>query len=306
MRKHWVERLRDRASVSLFGLARRRDEYARQASLNRRMASLATTWTERAGIGRERLAVGLNPSGAVENVLLGLRLGTSQLELPCRLAGVDACLSVSFDAVRGSDLRVVLRPRIALQHQRWPQSAGLMPDVRHIALATNPPVLIDGVYFSHRTDDDDIDSYLTGTADLVEIGEPSAISTRWFAHLLGPFALSDHWNGGVANAEVSLSPYPSPRRWSGAGAWVRRQRLGSFRLPAEWATWRRADLEPDVARLLRVELNFPNPASALEAEQFLLDHVCRLLQLYSGARPTVCGLWHPEQRVGRLLDLAAV
>ncbi|WP_322920652.1 hypothetical protein [Nocardioides renjunii] len=303
MRNQWVAGLQDRVSARLFDLARRRDETARRANLQRRMASLAATWTERTGIGLEQMAVGVNPDGPLEQVLLGLRLGTCQLALPCRVVDVDASITVTYDALRGRDLRVVMRPRVPLQNQRWPQSAGLMPEVRHVEADTNPPVLIDGVFFNHRTDDDDIDSYLTGTAELVEIGDASVSSTHWVAHLIGPFALSDHWNGSVSDVEVSLAAYPVPDRYSGISAWARRPTLGSFRAPAEWATWRRADLQPDVARLLRVELAFSKPTSGRDAELFLLDPVCRLLQLYSGARPTLCGLWHPQQRVGRLLDL---
>lgn len=52
-----------------------------------------------------------------------------------------------------------------------------------------------------------------------------------------------------------------------------------------------------------MELDFPEPATALDAEAFLLDHVCRLLHLFSGTGPTPGGLWDPQERTGRLVDL---
>jgi len=219
------------------------------------MASLARTWTERAGIGIEQLAVGVNPDGPLEHVLLGLRLGTCQLEVPCRVVDVDASISVTYDAARGRDLRVVVRPRVPFKSSAGPSPPASCPTCATSRRIPTRPVLIDGVFFNHRGDDD-IDSSLTGTAELVEIGDASVSSMHWVAHLMGPFAVSDHWKGSLSGVEVSLATHPVPNRWSGVSAWVRRPALSSFRAPAEWATWRRADLPPDVARPLRVRLAF--------------------------------------------------
>lgn len=292
-----------RISLVLFGLSRRRDDVSRRVALHRRLVALASLWVERVGVTRDQIAVGVNPDQPIPAVLLGVRIGTCQLQVPCVIANVEATASVTHDAVRGTDLRVVLRPRVPLQDQRWPISTELLSAVRHLEASTGRPCLVDGISIGQLNHDDDIDPYMVGSAQLVELGDRSALSRRWLAHILGPFTSTDRWQGLLAGANVSIGVYPPAPRWTGLGALARNPRLGPARPLAEWATWRRAGLAPELAQLLRVELDFSMPVTALEAEAFLLDHVCRLLHLFSGARPTPCGLWDPQERAGRLVDL---
>jgi hypothetical protein len=252
---------------------------------------------------RDQIAVGVNPDQPVPAVLLGLRLGTCLLEVPCVIADVEATASVTHDVLRGSDLRVVLRPRVPLQDDRWPISPESLSAVAHLEASTGRPCLVDGISIGQLGHDDDVDPYMVGSAQLVELGDRSVMSRRWLGHLLGAFGSTDRWRGQLAGAHVSIDVYSPAPRWSGLGALARNPRLGPARPLAEWVTWRRADLAPDFARLLRVELYFPKPVTALEAEAFVLDHVCRLLHLFSGARPTLCGLWDADERSGRLIDL---
>jgi hypothetical protein len=296
-------KLSSRPSQILLGLSRRRDDVSRRVGLQRGLQALASLWIDRAGLEKYQIAVGVKSDQPVPAVLLGLRLGTCQLEVPCAIANVDATASVTHDVLRGRELRVVLRPRVPLQVDRWPSSPEFLASVRHLEASTGPPCLIDGISIGQLAHDDDLDPYMVGTAELVEFGDRSVLSSRWLGHVLGAFTSTEEWRGQLAGANVSIDVYPPAPRWSGLGALARDARLGQVRHLAEWATWRRAELAHDFARLLRVKLDFPKPVTALEAEGFLLDHVCRLLHLFSGTRATLCGLWDAEERIGRLLDL---
>lgn len=54
---------------------------------------------------------------------------------------------------------------------------------------------------------------------------------------------------------------------------------------------------------MRADLEFSHPITSFQAEEYLLNHLCRLLHLYSGAHTTLCGVWDPQERTGRLLEL---
>lgn len=299
----WRTTLISRASAGLFALAKLRDELARRVAMRRRLSAYASVWAERAGITRDQTAVGINPDAPIPAVLLGLRIGACQLEIPCTFAGVDAIAIISHDVARGRDLRVVIRPRVPLQNPGWPGSPELLTQVRHIESSTGRPCLLDGVSIGQLWHDDDLDPLMMGSADLIEVGNRKVASTQWTAHLLGAFTPADQWHGSLAGANLSLAVYPSGPRRTGVAALAQSPRLGRLQPLAEWATWRRDAVAPNLARLMRAELKFPEPVTSLQAETYLLDHVCRLLHLYSGARPTLCGLWDPQQKTGRLLDL---
>ena len=291
------------ASAGLFALAKRRDERARRVALQRRLAAYASVWVERAGMRRDRIAVGINPDAPVPAVLLGLRIGACQLEIPCAVAGMDATATVTHDMLRGRDLRLVVRPRVPFQDDGWSGSPDLLAHVRHVEASTGRPCLLDGVSIGQLWHDDDLDPCMVGTADVVEVGDRKVVSSRWTAHVLGAFTRADRWQGSLAGAIASLDVYSSEPRRTGLGALALSPRLGALQPLIQWATWRRDTVAPDFARLMRVQLEFPEPVTALHAEGYLLDHVCRLLHLYSGARPTLCGIWDPDQRTGRLIDL---
>jgi len=130
-------------SLGLFGLSRRRDDVSRRVALRRRLMALASLWVDRTGVTREQIAVGLKPDQPIPAVLLGVRIGTFQLEVPCVIADVEATASVIHDTLHGRDLRLVLRPRAPLQVQRWPVSTELLSQVRYLEASTGRPCLVD-------------------------------------------------------------------------------------------------------------------------------------------------------------------
>jgi hypothetical protein len=216
---------------------------------------------------------------------------------------MDATATVTHDMLRGRDLRLVVRPRVPFQDDGWSGSPDLLAHVRHVEASTGRPCLLDGVSIGQLWYDDDLDPCMVGTADVVEVGDRKVVSSRWTAHVLGAFTQADRWQGSLAGAIASLDVYSSEPRRTRLGALALSPRLGALQPLIQWATWRRDTVAPDFARLMRVQLEFPEPVAALHAEGYLLDHVCRLLHLYSGARPTSCGIWDPDQRTGRLIDL---
>ncbi|MDP9443824.1 MAG: hypothetical protein M3P83_05545 [Actinomycetota bacterium] len=175
--------------------------------------------------------------------------------------------------------------------------------MRHIEASTGRHCLLDDVSIGQLWHDDDLEPWLMGSTALVELGDRDVESRQWTAHMLGAFAPGDRWEGLLADTKVSLEVYSSEPRRTGVAALGKSLRLGALRPFVEWATWRRDSIAPDVARLMQVGLEFRQAVTSLEAETYLLDNVCRLLHLYAGARPTVCGLWDPQERTGRLIDL---
>lgn len=292
----WVTR-------ALFAGARRRDELSRKRLVAQRLEAVAALWAERAGITREQAAVGNNPDARIPTVLLGLRIGSCQLEIPCVVAGLQATATITHDFLHGQGLRLVIRPRVPFGNTAWAASPAQMAKVRHIEASNDSRCLLDGVWVSQMWHDDYLEPTMVGHADLVELGVRDALSTRWAAHLLGPFTDADHWRGSLSGADVSLNVYSSKEQRTGLAANAQDPRCGALRRTIAWATWRRDDATPDYGRLVRADLKFARPVTSLEAETYLLNHLCRLLHLYSGARPTICGLWDPEESAGRLLDL---
>lgn len=291
----WVTR-------GLFAVARRRDERARRTARARRLEAIAALWAERTGITAEHAAVGNNPEAPTPALLLGLRIGSCQLQIPCVVAGLQATATITHDVMRGKGLRLVIRPRAPFGGGAWDGSPARLRQVRHIA-ASDRQCLLDDVWISRMFHDDYLQPTLVGHADLVELGDHSTVSTKWTAHLLGAFTDADQWRGSLAGADASLNVYSSEPLRSGLAAMAQNPRLGRFRGLAQWASWRRDDVTPDHGRLMRADLEFPHPITSLEAEEYLLNHLCRLLHLYSGARTTLCGVWDPQERTGRLLDL---
>lgn len=264
---------------------------------------MASLWAERAGIATNECAIGINPGAPLSAVLLGLRLGTCQLEIRCVVAGVDAMATVTHDFVRGRDLRLVVRPRVPRQHARWAVRPETLAQVRHITAEDGVVCLLDEVHIGQLRTDDDLDSYMIGSTMLVEIGDGAVTSRCWTANLLGAFLPTDRWSGTLADVDLSIATYEVEPLESRLSALARSVRLGAFQRLVRDATWRRDYVAGDYAQLLRVDLRFSRPVNVLEAETYLLDHVCRLLHLFSGARPALCGMWDPNGRVGRLLDL---
>ena len=287
----------------LFAVARRRDERARRKALARRLETIAAFWAERAGITGGQAAVGNNPDAPMPAVLLGLRIGSCQLEIPCVVAGLQATATITHDVMHGKGLRLVIRPRTPFGNGTWDGSPARLAQVRHIEASDDRSCLLDDVWVSRMFHDDYLQPTMVGHADLVELGNHEVVSTRWTAHLLGAFTDADQWRGSVAGASVTLDVYSSDPPSSRLAALAQNRRFGGARRLAEWATWRRDDVTPDHGRLMRADLEFSHPVTSLEAESYLLDHLCRLLHLYSGARTTLCGVWDPEERTGRLLDL---
>jgi hypothetical protein len=285
-----------------FAVARHRDERARNTALARRLEAVAALWTERAGITAERAAVGNNPAAPMPAILLGLRIGSCQLEIPCVVAGLQATATITHDVMHGKGLRLVIRPRTPFGVGAWNGSPARLRQVRHIA-ASDHQCLLDDVWISTLFHDDYLQPTMVGHANLIELGDHEAVSTRWTAHLLGAFTDANQWDGSLAGAHASLKVYSAEPPRSGLAAWAQNPRLGRVRRLAEWASWRRDDVTPDHGRLMRADLEFPHPVTSLEAEAYMLNHLCRLLHLYSGARTTLCGVWDPEERTGRLLDL---
>jgi hypothetical protein len=103
----------------LFAVARRRDERARRKALARRLETIAAFWAERAGLTGGQAAVGNNPAAPIPAVLLGLRIGSCQLEIPCVVAGLDAAATITHDVMRGKGLRLVIRPRTPFVNSFW-------------------------------------------------------------------------------------------------------------------------------------------------------------------------------------------
>lgn len=287
----------------LFAVARRRDERARRKALARRLETIAAFWAERAGLTGGQAAVGNNPAAPIPAVLLGLRIGSCQLEIPCVVAGLDAAATITHDVMRGKGLRLVIRPRTPFVNSTWDGSPARLAGVRHIEASDGRSCLLDDVWVSTMFYDDYLQPTMVGHADLVELGDHDVVSTRWTAHLLGAFSDADQWRGSLAGAQASLDVYSSEPPRSGLAALAQNPQLGRVGRLAEWASWRRDDATPDHGRVMRADLEFPHPVTSLEAESYLLDHLCRLLHLYSGARTTLCGVWDPQGRTGRLLDL---
>jgi hypothetical protein len=264
---------------------------------------MASEWAQRAGIAPHQCAIGINPDGPMASVLLGLRLGTCQLEIPCVVADIEAIATVTHDALRGRDLRLVIRPRVPGQYQRWPLRPATLAEVRHVEAASGAACLLDEVFIGQLRTDDDLDPYMIGSTMLVELGDRNVTSHCWTAHLLGAFLPADRWTGVLGDANVKLEAYEVDPRSGHLTDPEQRPRLRAIRSLIDAATWRRDYIAGDYAQLIRVELEFIQPVTGPEAEGYLLDNVCRLLHLFSGSRPTLCGLWDPHEALGRLLDL---
>lgn len=290
------------AARGTFAFAKWRDERARRHAAERQLRTVASQWEARAGISSQT-AVGINPDAPLPAVLLGLRLGACRLDIPCKIQGLDSLASVGHDVVRGRDLRVVVRPRVPFQHPGWPVSPHILEAVRHVESSLGRQTLLEDVSIGQLWHDDDLEPCLMGTTSLVELGERDVVSQQWSAHVLGAFEPGDRWKGMLAEAQVAMEVYPAEPRRTAAAALALSPKLGALRPVAESLTWRQDSIAPDVARLMLVQLEFPRPVTSSEAEMYLLDNVCRLLHLYAGARPTVCGLWDPQERTGRLIDL---
>lgn len=293
----------NRISRSLFALAKWRDERRRRHVSEQQYGAVARLWTERAGISSEQAAVGINPDAPIPAVLLGLRIGSCRLDIPCDVVGLDAIATVSHDVARGSNLRVVVRPRVPFRSTGWSASPSMADKVRQIEASTGPQWVLDDLLIEQLWHDDDLEPWLMGTTSLVEQGDRHAEARHWTAHVLGAFAPGDRWDGVLVDVAVSMSVYPSDPTRSGLAAHRNNPRLRALRPVVEWSTWRRDSIVPDVARLMRVRLEFPEAVTSGVAEDYLLDNVCRLLHLYTGGRPTTCGLWDPQEQTGRLIDL---
>lgn len=272
----------------------------------RELVAASQLWQRRTGVAANAIAVGIGTGDRpLPALLLGLRLGAYELHFDSELHGQRVSAAVAHDSLLGGGLRVQVRSPQPFHDPMWSPDAALVaqPLPTLVGRVGDRDVSVEKLFFSSLGHDDDLDGYVVGEARAVQVGNLEARSTAWSGYVLGLGRVSTTWRGKLDNVEVTLRPAPSQPRWTGLAARVRRRAEGGrWRSAAEWATWRRASLPPDLPPVTHVDLTFPEPVVVATAERFLLD-LSWPLDLFAGRRLTPAGIWSGDQQVGRLLDL---
>ena len=236
-------------------------------------------------------------------VLLGIRLGTCELSFQTRLDGHPANISVSRDEATDGLRFAARQPEPLAQFGAWPGAEILQRRLSIEGQQDKHAVRLANVSINALGHDSDLDGYATGHVSALIVGDESATSTRWSAYLLGLDLKAVPWHGDIRGTKVTLSLVPPEPRWTGLAAQSRRIRQNRFWAAAEWATWRRSAVPPDLPPLVQVDLGFSSPVNSEEAELSLLEDVCWVLDLYAGRRLLPIGTWDDRGTCGRLSDL---
>lgn len=292
-----------RIEKALFAAASRLDQSRQRKRQLDEFRVNAAVWRRRAGVPRAALAVADTEGKPLPAILLGVRLGTCDLSFQSRLDGHPAWISVSRDEA-ADGLRITARqPEPFGQFGDWPGAEILQSRLSIEGRHGNRPVRLENVSLNASGHDSDLDGYATGHVSTLVVGDASATSTRWSAYLLGLDLKAVPWQGDVRGTKVSLHPVPPEPRWTGLAARARQIRQNRFWSAAEWATWHRSAVPPDLPPLVRADLEFPAPVNSEAAELALLEDACWVLDLHAGRRILPVGVWNDRETCGRLTDL---